>query len=214
MGESTRARGCWNIQLGLLLAAISAVAFVGGCGPFRETELQRAIQVHDVAGVQRALDSGAALTSSWLNLIPPGRLAILRTSSFEPDSIEVLQLVVAAAPDRSVLIHEAFADGCHNSPCYRAAPVEYLTRQRSVEAVQVLLDAGLDRESQGVTNALVYAIAEDDGAMARLLIDAGANLLTSAEEGGNRFGAVTPLEAARRKGNAALVEILQAKGAT
>jgi hypothetical protein len=205
MDQCTQAPLGRRVRLGLLLAALSSV---GGCGPFRETELQRAIQAHDVAGVHRALDSGAAFTSSWLNLTPPGRLAILRTSSFAPDSIEVLRLVVAAAPDRSVLLHEAFAVGCPNSPCYRAAPVEYLARQRSVEAVRVLLDAGLDRESQGVTNALVYAIAEDDGAMASLLIDAGANLGSPATEGGNRFGAVTPLEAARRKGNAALVATL------
>lgn len=152
MGDPTRARRLRQIQFGLLLAVIGGSAGISGCGPFRETALQRAIRAHDVAGAQRALDSGAA-------------------------------------------------------------PVEYLARQRSVEAVQVLLDAGLDRESQGVTNALVYAIAEDDSAMAHLLIDAGARLDTPADEGGSRFGAVTPLEAARRKGNAALVETLQAKNA-
>lgn len=208
MDAPSRALFSRRILAGLLLATLASAC---GCGPFRETELQRAIEAHDVAGVRRALDSGAALASSWLNLVPPGRLAILHTSSFAPDSIEVLRLVVAAAPDRAVLLHEAFAVGCPNSPCYRAAPVEYLARQRSVEAVQVLLDAGLDRKSQGVTNALVYAIAEDDGAMARLLIAAGAKLDLPATEGGNRYGAVTPLEAARRKANAALVEALRAK---
>lgn len=207
MGEITSTPLGHRIRLGLLLAA---VAFTCGCGPFRETELQKAIRAHDVAGVQRALGSGAALERSWLNLTPPGRLAILHTSSYAPDSIEVLRLVVAAAPDRSVLVHEAFAAGCPNSPCYRAAPVEYLTRQRSVEAVQILIDAGLDLQSQGVTNALVYAIAEDDGAMARLLIEAGADLHGKATEGGNRYGEISPLEAARRKGNTALVDALLA----
>jgi len=213
MGDPTGARCFRQFQFGLLFGVIAAIAGLGGCGAFRETALQKAIRAHDVVGVQRALDSGAALERSWLNLTPPGRMAILSTSSYAPDSIEVLRLVIAATTDRSRLIHEPFAVGCPNSPCYRAAPVEYLARQRSVEAVQVLLDAGLDRESQGVANALVYAIAEDDSAMARLLIDAGARLDTPADEGGNRFGAVTPLEAARRKGNAALVETLQAKNA-
>ena len=89
MHEITPAPFGRRFRLGWLLAAVAVAC---GCGPFRETELQRAIEAHDVAGVRRALDSGAALASSWLNLVPPGRLAILHTSSFAPDSIEVLRL--------------------------------------------------------------------------------------------------------------------------
>ena len=64
-----------------------------------------------------------------------------------------------------------------------------------------------------MTNALVYAIAEDDEPMARLLIEAGADVNGWSQPGGNRFGEVSVLEAARRRENAALIEYLLYKGA-
>ena len=78
----------------------------------------------------------------------------------------------------------------------------------------MLIDAGLRLlKSQGVTNALVYAITEDDEPMARFLVEAGADVNGWAKAGGNRFGELSVLETARRKENAALVDYLQTKGA-
>ena len=193
----------------LALGLFTAIA----CGPVRQTGLQRAIKSHDATTVQRLLDAGAPRGNSWAELMAPGRLAGATVSTSSPESVEILRLLVAAEPDRSTFLHQTFYLNCKRSPCYAPSTVEHVARQRSVEAVRVLIDAGLDLRSQGVTNALVYAIAEDDEPVARLLIEAGADVNGWSQAGGNRFGEVSVIEAARRKENAAMVSYLVAKGA-
>ncbi len=198
------------LRLTLLVCALLALA---ACGALFETDLQKAVKSNDAAAVERLLAAGASLGSSWFELLPPGKLAIVRVSASSPESVRILRLLVAAAPDRPAFLHQTFSLNCRRTPCYAPATVEHVARQRSVEAVQVLIDAGLDLRSQGVTNALVYAIAEDDEPVARLLVEAGADVNGWAKAGGNQFGEISVLAAARRKENAALVAYLQAKGA-
>ncbi len=199
-------------SLRALLLAFSA-ATLPACGALFETELQRSIKAHDAAAVERLLAAGVSLGSSWSELLPPGKLAIVHVSASSPESVEILRLLVAAAPDRPAFLHQTFSLNCRRTPCYAPTTAEHVARQRSVEALKVLIDAGLDLRSQGVTNALVYAIAEDDEPMARLLIEAGADVNGWSKAGGNRFGEVSVLEAARRRENAALIEYLLYKGA-
>ena len=199
-------------HLRILALGLSA-GMLAACGPLFETELQKAIKSSDAAAVERLLAAGASLESSWSELLPPGKLAIVHLSAASPESVRILRSIVATAPDRSAFLHQTFSLHCRRTPCYAAATVEHVARQRSVEAVQVLMDAGLDLRSPGVTNALVHAIAEDDEPMARFLIEAGADVNGWSKAGGNRFGEVSVLEAARRKENAALVDYLIGKGA-
>jgi ankyrin repeat protein len=192
----------------------SALLGLAGCGPIFETELQKAVQANDAAEVKRLLAAGASLGGSWAELTPPGRLALLHASDAPPDSTEILRLLIAAQPDPGAFLHQTFSVNCRKSPCYAPAPVEFVARQRRVEAVQILIDAGLDLRSQGVTNALVYAIAEDDEPMARFLVEAGADVNGLSTAHGNRFiHPISLLDAARRKENGALIEYLQARGA-
>ena len=198
--------------LRLLLLACTLLG-LAACGPLFETDLQNAVKPNDAEAVERLLAAGASLGSSWSELMPPAKLAIVNLSASSPESVEILRPLVAAAPDRSAFLHQTFSLNCRRSPCYAPSTVEYVARQRSVEAVQVLIDAGLDLRSQGVTNALVYAIAEDDEPMARFLVEAGADVNGWAKPGSNRLGEMSVLDAARRKENAALVDYLIAKGA-
>jgi len=210
MSPSIPSLSAARLRTCLVLLATVALA---GCGPLLETELQKAIKAHDAATVKRLLDAGASLGRSWAELVPPERLAIVNVNPSAPESIEVLRLLVAASPDVKAFLHQDFYSNCKRSPCYSPTTVEHVSRGGSVDAVQVLIDAGLDLNSQGVTNALVYAIAEDDEPMARLLVDAGADVNGWPRAGGNRFGEVSVLAAARRKEKAALVDYLIAKGA-
>lgn len=189
------------------------MATLSGCWAFLETDLQKAIESHDAATVKRLLDAGAPLARSWSELVPPERLAIVKLEGTVPESIEILRLLVAATADPRAFVHQDFYTNCKRGPCYSPTTVEHVARSRSVEAVQVLIDAGLDLRSQGVTNALVYAIAEDDEAMPRFLVAAGADVNGWAKSGSNYYGVVSVLEAARRKKNQALVDFLVAKGA-
>lgn len=199
-----------TLQHPFLIGALLALA---GCGALFETALQRAIKAHDAAAVERLLAAGTSLGSSWAELTPPGKLAIAQISAASPESVEILRLLVAAEPERAAFLHQTYSLNCRKTPCYAPSTVEHVARHRSVEAVQVLIDAGLDLKSQGVANALVYAIAEDDEPMARLLVDAGADVNGWAKAGGSQFGEISVLDAARRKENTALVDYLQAKGA-
>ena len=194
-------------------ALVLSLPALTACGPVRETELQKAVKSNDAAAVERLLAAGASLGSSWAELTPPGKLAITQISAASPESVEILRLLVAAEPERAAFLHQTYSLNCRKTPCYAPSTVEHVARHRSVEAVQVLIDAGLDLKSQGVTNALVYAIAEDDEPMARLLVEAGADVNGWAKAGGSQFGEISVLAAARRKENAALVDYLQAKGA-
>ena len=196
----------------LIPLALSLPAWTA-CGPVLETDLQKAVKSNDAAAVERLLAAGAPLGSSWSELLPPGKLAIVHLSSGAPESVRILRLLVAAEPDRSAFLQQTFSVNCRRTPCYAPATVEHVARQRSVEALQVLIDAGLDPRSQGVTNALVHAIAEDDEPMARFLIEAGADVNGWSQPGSNRFGEVSVFEAARRSENAELIEYLQGKGA-
>lgn len=198
------------LRLPLLAFALTTLA---ACGALFETDLQKAIKTHDAAAVERLLAAGAAPGSSWAEFLPPGKLAVVCVSAASPESVEILRRLVASAPDRHAFLHQTFPLNCKRSPCYAPSTVEHVARQRSVEAVQVLIDAGLDLRSQGVTNALVYAIAEDDEPMARFLIEAGADVNAWSKAGGNRFGEVSVLEAARRMENSKLVDDLIARGA-
>ena len=51
---------------------------------------------------------------------------------------------------------------CPIPSVFRLSPLTARQLDLVYNKQKVTLDAGLDRESQGVTNALVYAIAEDD----------------------------------------------------
>jgi ankyrin repeat protein len=202
------AAGSWRrFALVLSLPALTA------CGSVRETDLQKAVKSNDAAAVERLLAAGASLESSWAELAPPGKLAITQISAASPESVVILRLLVAAEPERAAFLHQTYSLNCRKTPCYAPSTVEHVARHRSVEAVQVLIDAGLDLKSQGVTNALVYAIAEDDEPMARLLVEAGADVNGWAKAGGSQFGEISVLDAARRKENTAFVDYLQAKGA-
>ena len=202
------AAGSWRrFALVLSLPALTA------CGSVRETDLQKAVKSNDAAAVERLLAAGASLESSWAELAPPGKLAITQISAASPESVEILRLLVAAEPERAAFLHQTYSLNCRKTPCYAPSTVEHVARHRNVEAVQVLIDAGLDLKSQGVTNALVYAIAEDDEPMARLLVEAGADVNGWAKAGGSQFGEISVLDAARRKENTAFVDYLQAKGA-
>ena len=75
------------------------------------------------------------------------------------------------------------------------------------------IDAGLTVGSQGTTDALVYAIADGNEEAARSLVEAGASSSARASASSGPMGGATPLEAARRKGNAALEDLLTSKGA-
>ena len=202
------AAGSWRrFALVLSLPALTA------CGSVRETDLQKAVKSNDAAAVERLLAAGASLESSWAELAPPGKLAITQISAASPESVVILRLLVAAEPERAAFLHQTYSLNCRKTPCYAPSTVEHVARHRSVEAVQVLIDAGLDLKSQGGTNALVYAIAEDDEPMARLLVEAGADVNGWAKAGGSQFGEISVLDAARRKENTAFVDYLQAKGA-
>ena len=194
-------------------ALVLSLPALTACGPVRETDLQKAVKSNDAAAVERLLAAGASLGSSWAELAPPGKLAITQISAASPESVEILRLLVAAEPERAAFLHQTYSLNCRKTPCYAPSTVEHVARHRNVEAVQVLIDAGLDLKSQGVTNALVYAIAEDDEPMARLLVEAGADVNGWAKAGGSQFGEISVLDAARRKENTALVDYLQAKGA-
>jgi len=211
MDRSTLASTSSRLRQSLLLTTALAVT---ACGPYRETELQKAVKAHDATAVKRLLEAGAPLESSWAELLPPGRLAIVNVTPHEPESIEVLRLLTAAAPNVDEFLHQSFSLNCRKTPCHRPTTVEHVSRHRSIEAVQVLIDAGLNLRTQGVTNALVYAIAEDDDAMARFFVEAGAAVDGWADAQSNRFvDSISVLEAARRKENVALVDWLVAKGA-
>ena len=82
--------------------------------------------------------------------------------------------------------------------------------QGNIDAVRSLLKQTVDvnaAQGDGMT-ALHWAVYRDDLEMARLLIQAGADL-----KAGTRVGSITPLSFAARNGNGAMIELLLKAGA-
>jgi hypothetical protein len=203
----------------LLAAALCA----SGC-QLEETALQKAIKAHDVAAVKTLLEAGAGTGAS---LAESSSARLLTFSSLEPleasPSVEVLRIMLAAnlqpaavgtAKDKPFRLADAsFRINCRKSPCRDTSAIELAVRSWNPAAVRAMIEAGLTITSQGTTDALVYAIADGNDEAARLLVEAGANLVERASESSGPMGGATPLEAARRKGNAVLEQYLLSKGA-
>ncbi len=181
---------------------------LAGCG--REvTDLEKAIRAHDVAAVRsliggaaRAEASAAQMESAWLS-------ALTSLERFEGSpSVEILRLLLQqGAPSRWV-------DASFHIDSERdTSAIELAVRSWNPAAVRAMIEGGLTVTSQGTTDALVYAIADGNDEAARLLVEAGASLVERATLSSGPLGGASPLEAVRRKGNAALEEYLLARGA-
>lgn len=197
----------WLHGLTMVLGLACAPSLVG-CR-HEETALQRAIRAHDVAAVRSLLAAGASAgaTSAQLESARLSAFTSLEGSETSP-SVEVLRILLEdGRPSRWV--DASF----HIDSERETSAIELAVRSWNPAAVRVMLEAGLTVTSQGTTDALVYAIADGNDEAARLLVEAGASLVARASRSSGPMGGASPLEAARRKGNAALEEYLLARGA-
>jgi hypothetical protein len=204
--------------------ALAFVLTLASCEGLAESPLQQAIRQHDVAAVRRLLETGAGTEATFETKVSARELAF---SSLEPlpnsPSVEVLRLMLAANPQplrvgagsesgRAAahrLVDATFAAACSRRPCGDVAAIELVVRSWNPDAVQVMLDAGLTVTSQGTTDALVYAIADGNDAAARLLLEAGADPDKASTGRSGPEGGSTAREAARKKGNQALLALMK-----
>jgi ankyrin repeat protein len=206
----------------LVHLALPLALGAAGCGLFSETPLQKAVKAHDAAAVERLLAAGARAGASFAEAASARELAFSQADPGNAQALEVLRLFLAAnpravrvgasAPPAPALVNASFSNHCTRGPCGRTSAIEIVVRIRNLEAVKLMLASGLDLRSQGVTDAVVYALAETNDEAAKLLVSAGADP-NAVASGGNRYGKVTALEAARRRGNAAMAAWLESRGA-
>jgi ankyrin repeat protein len=197
-----RATASQSLSVALVLALV-------GCRPVA-TPLQKAIRAHDVAAVRSLLRAGVDDSPAQIETARVLAFTSLERSGESP-SVEVLRLMLAASPARG---RDRLVDASFRIDSEReTTAIELAVRSWNAAAVRAMIDAGLTVGSQGTTDALVYAIADGNEEAARSLVEAGASSSARASASSGPMGGATPLEAARRKGNAALEDLLTSKGA-
>ena len=195
---------------GRRLAPILALLAIScACGRISESPLQKAIQAHDLPEVERLLSAGAYIGPTLAESSSASKLAVSHADAGNAAALEILRRFVAIRP---TLPNDEYSNPCTQRNCGTTSAIEIAVRNWNLEAVELFVASGLDLRSQGTTDAVVYGIAEGNDEAAMFLVEAGADPSARAS-GGNRFGEVTPLEAARKKENAALVDWLLARGA-
>jgi hypothetical protein len=203
------------------LALVLLFSASAGCFKLEKTPLQAAIEAHDAAEVARLLREGADTGATWSRMMGPAQLALRSVGFRDPASVEVLRLVVHAGlpgadgtpATPAAIANATYRNQCQRPPCGDSSAIEIVTMLRCVEAVEVLIEAGLDvRGNPGVRNALAYAAENDMDDIVRALVEAGADVNARSGEG-YQFGRLTPLEAAERVGDRELADYLRAKGA-
>ena len=211
---------------GFILAMV-----LGGAGLFvlagyhglAESELQRAVKAHDAVAVRRLLAAGAATGPTLMESAPPVVLALQGVQAGDAASLEVLEAFLEAPPGeegfgivRRVPGGRAIANESFTPPCYtssrRTCPtygaIEIAAQTGSPEAVQALVDAGLDVRSEAAVNALVWAAEYFQDDVAEVLLAAGVDPDEPATREG-ALGRVSAVEAATRVGNRELAARLR-----
>ena len=188
-------------------AGLALVVSAVSCGG--ETPLQKAVKEHDAEAVERLLAESASTGRTLREPETAFELALADASSGEGPGLEIVRLFLAADP-RSV--DAVFRNSCRSGPCGDTSAIEIAVRVWNLDAVKLMIASGLTVSSQGTTDAVVYAVAEGNDETAKRLIEAGADP-NGVASGGNRFGEISALEAAKRRENAAMVDWLVARGA-
>lgn len=183
-------------------------------------ELQRAVEVSDVQSVRERL---AAAKAGGERIDLDILYAALTPSRCGDAEREILQLVLAADPQPFTLgraeRHRAVDRPMHLKGRVKLtrerSPAELVTFGRCASLIEVLFDAGLQPQSEGVRAALVNAVSSRNFEMVEALLAGGADPnapgIASHATSNVMAPRETPMEAAR--GQERMRKYLVSKGA-
>ena len=212
----------------MLLAALVIAMFAPAHAQNRDQALIGAAGRGDLAAVERLIREGASvaardsrgrtalLVATHGNHVPVARALIAAGADVNAkDDIQDSAFLYAGAEGRIEILKMTLPTAdLKSTNRYGGTALIPAAHHGHTEAVRILLATAIDKDHVNRLGwtALLEAVILGDGGpvhteIVRLLVEAGANVNIADREG------VTPLQHAKRRGYAAMVRILEARGA-
>jgi ankyrin repeat protein len=197
-----------------VLAVCIAVAWLSACGritrpPYggaAELELIKATAAQDVAKVKQLLAAGAdpnGMVEFERSHHAPWEYALTQMRARHPATIEIVKLMMQGGANPNAAWGGAYTE-LRGARMSEKLPIELVVLNPVPEIARALVAAGMD--PRDADDALVLAIEQDETEIARILVDAGANVNAT------HIG-TPPLLASIERRNYELMTYLEAHGA-